>query len=1536
MKPKLIRLCRLLLIAAVVFSIVPDAARSTTLASNGSILRPKAGQVFHRVEFVQVPLDLVSSISLSGQILDRFDTPAVNLRVQVILRNGQALDEVRTASNGAFYITFLETDSYHLQILNQDGRPLPWESTSLIKTKSSQHSSLIEQTIRLHNEVVAKPKALADTSEDVDSALNDTLLQAKSSAVENELNVASSVQVTLQGTGEISGTVTALNDSQPLEEVFVRLYNADGDRVTSAFTDDNGIYRFTQLDPGSYKLEFTPSLSGGSNQYLPEFFNDKPNIDSATLIIVGDNQRVAADTQLAKGGTLEGIVTGGEAPLSSVVVRLYNADGKSIDTDITDESGAYRIVPLPPGDYRVLFVPSSVGESGQFLPEYYEDQSMLARATPVTIVADETVTTNAELSRGGTIEGTVTGEGNPLDQVSVRLYDSQDNIVDSDLTDETGSYTLQPLPPGNYKLLFEPSALNAAIDFLPEYYDNQPTRDAATNIAILGSETVPVNAELILGGQIQGQVTTEDEATPLADIKVTLYDEASSYLKQTSTDATGFYTITGLPTGGYHLRYDPPDFGSATEYVTEYYEDKSSLSQADIVQVMAPNVTSNVDVQLKRSGRITGQVTAAALQRPAQERRGATPLSAIHVSAYDLSGRLVESTTTDSSGVYTITRLADGVYWIDATPSRNGPNMAYLQGHYLDPVTVTAPNVVNSIDFTLNKGAQIVGRVTNSADSLPVGGVDVELYDAVDAYFMHSATTGSAGYYTSTGLYSGTYQVKFDPPNGGAINYLDAFYGGSSNLPASTPVHVTNLPLVSGINAVLEPGGQISGTVTAADTSAPLSAIVVVLYDTSDEEVDTAFTEANGRYLFSGLPTGSYRVQFQPQANSAFRVGSPYLKAYYNGSANLDAADPIDLTAPAIIPDVSAALAVGGEITGTVTAGNTGQPLAEVWVRLYDEQGREVGTALTDEPTGVYKFHGLIDGTYRLRFEPSPNTSSPSHAYMATYSGGKANLPSAEQITISGANTSISNVTLAQGGQITGKIVDATDSRPIPGVSLELFSATSGGEIGRLSTDAQGIYRTQGLPADSYWLAIATSRRLLGPIDVTAPNLVENIDGTLQPQALTQGIVAGRVVSRESSRPLSGVWVSLDGCGKHSFDSTNHLGVYYFRELPSGDYAVRLEPSNQSPAAPYQMARSAIQLGADGPLIERKVMERGARITGKVTAADTSQPLGAVSVTVYDATGDFVGFTETDELGQYTTVGLSSDTYRLGFRPDDASGYQTRYSGGQTGLTTAQTIAVSSPTTVANQNIALPQGGRISGMVTASDSGFPLDGVEITVYDSNGTRVAFAETDEEGRYRTRGLPNGDYRLFFESGYRDDNASYVSAYYLDKGDLPSAATVTISGLTQVDDVNIALSGGSQIAGFVTTEQNNQPLEEVDVHVYDAAGNRIARGNTNRVGFYQTNAVGPGDYRIRFAPEYDSCLPDEAYAEEYYANKADLASANPIPVSGNNATEEIDAQLNVLAGTATPTSTSSPATPDATPTPVPPSNQSKTYLPLTTQD
>ncbi len=98
----------------------------------------------------------------------------------------------------------------------------------------------------------------------------------------------------------------------------------------------------------------------------------------------------------------------------------------------------------------------------------------------------------------------------------------------------------------------------------------------------------------------------------------------------------------------------------------------------------------------------------------------------------------------------------------------------------------------------------------------------------------------------------------------------------------------------------------------------------------------------------------------------------------------------------------------------------------------------------------------------------------------------------------------------------------------------------------------------------------------------------------------------------------------------------------------------------------------------------------------------------------------------------------------------------------------------------------------------------------------------------------------------------------------------------------------------MTGQVAAADGGAPLANVSVTFYDSQGRYKGVVSTNASGHYTTTALLSDVYRLRFAPQSNGVAA--AYLTEYYNNKANLTVADPINVTVENATPNINAVLD----------------------------------------
>jgi hypothetical protein len=292
---------------------------------------------------------------------------------------------------------------------------------------------------------------------------------------------------------------------------------------------------------------------------------------------------------------------------------------------------------------------------------------------------------------------------------------------------------------------------------------------------------------------------------------------------------------------------------------------------------------------------------------------GGVPLSGVEVCAFGLGPTAdVGCVESEAGGSYEIGELAAGSYEVGFyPPSALSYVLQYYDGvldwHDATPVSVGV-GVTGGIDAEREPGATLGGTVTAGASGLPVAGV-VVCVESTDGRGYGCAETDGAGSYVVKGLPPGLYEVEFQA-DGIGENLLSQVREGF--------VSVSARQEVTGIDAALQTGGQIGGTVRAAATGSPLKDVEVCVTGTdSTRSYGCLKTPPSGRYRFLGVPTGAFRVVFSPEA-SELENGENYEIAadafptqWWSGQSSFATATSILVTAPQVVENIDGSLGPG-------------------------------------------------------------------------------------------------------------------------------------------------------------------------------------------------------------------------------------------------------------------------------------------------------------------------------------------------------------------------------------------------------------------------------------------------------------------------------------------------------------------------------------------------------------------------------------------------------------------------------------------------
>jgi hypothetical protein len=558
--------------------------------------------------------------------------------------------------------------------------------------------------------------------------------------------------------GMITGTVTDDSTGKPIPGVRILFYRMRASVLTIdipwAVTDSLGQYA-AKLDTGTYKINAQPApwMPPGPPAYQPEWYDNKKEMSAADPVQVMQNASVIANFGLSRPtppvvlkGTISGKVIDDSTalPIRNILVRFYNKRTPSATnwqpSAITDSLGMYSAI-VDTGTYFVRAEGSNIPSLLPiYLPEWFDNVTEVAQATPVTVTTGSTFTANFGLSRRvppvyASIQGTVTDTlGQPLRRATVVIMRSFQEVtaltatagltvaadvtnldvdgvgfcrgvVWSGPTDSLGKYQARVLSGHGY------IALAAKWGYVPEYYNNKPDPLLADVINVT-ADVKNVNFSLapnpLLHNSVSGVVHDSAGAgvpSIVVLIPVTMSPMALK-MRFGHTDSTGAYTVGDVMSGTYVIMAVPfegyaPAFFKAGAYGVMRWQlaDKVVLN-GDVsgIDIGVVAVHSNGFVRFR------GHILA-----------GGLPLAGARVMATTAGGDLVGCGFTESTGQYTLEALPQG----SMTLTVDREDYASAQR----PVSVTANQFeVTGLDFALTaQGTTEVSTETSVPASYQLG-----------------------------------------------------------------------------------------------------------------------------------------------------------------------------------------------------------------------------------------------------------------------------------------------------------------------------------------------------------------------------------------------------------------------------------------------------------------------------------------------------------------------------------------------------------------------------------------------------------------------------------------------------------------------------------------------------------------------------------------------------------------------------------------------------------------------------------------------
>lgn len=514
------------------------------------------------------------------------------------------------------------------------------------------------------------------------------------------------------GQGAITGrlltdTGDTIKDPYPYAVV---MDASTGDFMFASFEYDTstGVYTFSELPTGTYKILIDP------NNYVPQYYNDKPDFESADPIYVHSPDTVYnIDFNFHKGGAISGYITGldGSGYTGAFYLDVYNSrTGDFVYTysGSTPDGNYVTGTDLATDTYKIHIYPVDIG-TGQ----WYKDAYTFEDADDVYVTApDTTENINFDFTGwNGIISGIVQNEDSAQLYASIELYKaSTQEFVASSYSDMSGFY-IRNLPPGDYKLYIQPLGWDSLYYFyIEQWYNGQTSWDDANTIHLTQGDSIFLTITLSEGGKIVGSINDSTTHVSISQkaypFIVLIADQTSPLLKSARMGDFRGYSTEPLSPGDYKLIFLPTSYYDTLEtppmvynpYHFEFYENSTTYHDANTISVIRDSVLVKDINTTKVNGAIEGSVM-----------NGSYPVrdSFYEVIAVNPEGYPVALFYTADTFKYHIGGLLPGTYYLYLWPYGLWYNQVYSpidveRVPYPIPPTATPITVNNSTVLDIN------------------------------------------------------------------------------------------------------------------------------------------------------------------------------------------------------------------------------------------------------------------------------------------------------------------------------------------------------------------------------------------------------------------------------------------------------------------------------------------------------------------------------------------------------------------------------------------------------------------------------------------------------------------------------------------------------------------------------------------------------------------------------------------------------------------------------------------------------------------
>jgi hypothetical protein len=1217
------------------------------------------------------------------------------------------------------------------------------------------------------------------------------------------------ITISTQPSGSVAGRILHSDGVTPDAGAQVSLTGSAQSGTSTVVADANGNYSFTGVPLGTFTLSATDPVTGDRG--------------AATNSITSNGQSLTVNIALNGVGSVTvnvNYATGGTVPNAAVTLTGTGPFGGSY-TGTTGSSGTYTFPFVLAGTFNV----SASDPVTQF-----------GGVVAGSVAANSTTSVTVQLQPVLTVEGTIYNT-NGTGVSGSTLVLSGFNI--------NGPFSVQALSATNGSFQF--SNLQQAQYTLSSYDSTGDLRARSSQffLSTTGPTVVSLTWQSI--GTVTGHVYDPNGSPAIgAPVIVQASNPSLNEFLQTSTDATGAYTVNGVPIGSFSVSVNYPTAnlvgngsGSITLAGQQVTVNVFLVSNAIALPVYRydGNYYSYNPQPNGAIGSGDDQIFSYLLQAPETGAfnlnilSGGSPIpfTGNTEGSQELNGQQVDIAQNSMAGL-NVTRkiyVPPTGYFVryleeltnpGTTPVTVGVQIVSNQGAQYWPDSIVASSSGNAtLNVTNSQNPDrwvVVDGTEGTANTSGEPPVVAYAFDGPGAAMPVDTASFSTPHYDTAQV---TYQwSNVTVPAGGTVAFLHFGSQQSSRASAQASAErliqlppealmgissqdlsaIKNFAVPANGTSVVSPLPALNGTVTgyvySGDGTTPITNQQVALQSNNAyfNRQMTAYTDTTGAFRFTSSMnlTPSYGPVLPVDQFTLSLLNPPPALASASVTANFPAGE--SSVAQNLV------LAGTGTVTGTVTfyggtpANNGSVSVSEAATPNYSPSGRI-------SSNGTYIIGGVLPGNAELNAYTNP-----------TFNTSLTGMAPVDVI----ANQAVTaNITLQGTGTIQGTITDNLGNPLAAQVSI--FYGGSYQYSGSNSS-----YSFTNVPVGTYTLnafqgftTIASASVTVVAGQTTTQNFMETANGSVQIN-----------VTYSTGGPAASAYVSVTPDLSSGYGFTDNSGNITLTGVPLGAFTVTAySPSNYT--GRVTASGNMVTNGATVPVSIVLLAAPGiASVSGQILNA-RGTPVSGLIVSAYNASTYSNVSATTDANGNYTLSGLTSNTSVT------VNVYTSNYQS-----LTNTTVNVGAAGTTTTLNFNLPAMATVQ--VTVLDaSSFPVAGRTVYISDANTSGYFYygAATNSSGIATIANVPQGPFTVQTNDPYTGQVAGSASG------------TVGVSNDGSTIPVTIQLPSTTNVQGTVFAADGQTPVAYATVVAIDPANNntQLAATSTGPNGTYQLYDVAP---------------------------------------------------------------------------------------------